>query len=144
MLRLVSDLLVQHFLGDTNFHYYALYPPSFSHDYSVWWSNRTKTNILTPEFTCLLLRVCACAALYLDVKIQAKLESELGESVQTLTEHYHHAAQRLSSTISPGKGGLSQVQQLFLTSFWYKTEGLFIESWHSLSSAIHQGQELGM
>lgn len=99
--------------------------------------------MLTPEFTCLLLRVCACSALYLDKRLQEKLESELGESVQTLSERYHHAAQRLSSTISPGKGGLSQIQQLFLTAFWYKTEGLFIESWHWLGSSIHQAQELG-
>lgn len=99
--------------------------------------------MLTPEFTSLLLRVCACSALYLDMRLQEKLESELGESVQTLSERYHHAARRLSSTISPGKGSLTQVQQLFLTAFWYKSEGLFIESWHWLSFSIHQAQELG-
>lgn len=90
------------------------------------------------------MRVCALSALYLDTRLQQKLESELGESVQTLSERYHHAAQRLSGPIPPGKGGLTQVQQLILTAFWYKTEGLFIESWHSLSSAIHEAQELGM
>ena len=115
----------------------------FSHDYSVWWANRTRAYMLTPEFTCLLLRVCACSALYLDAELQQKLESELGGSIQTLSESYHHAAQRLSGTISPGKGGLAQVQQLFLYAFWFKTEGLFVESWHALSYAIHEAQEIG-
>ncbi|KAE8134502.1 hypothetical protein BDV38DRAFT_273520 [Aspergillus pseudotamarii] len=73
-----------------------------------------------------------------------KLESELGEHIQSLSECYHHAARRLSSTISPGRGGLTQVQQLFLTACWFKTEALFVESWHALSSAIHEAQELGL
>lgn len=103
-----TDILVQHFLGDTNYHYYALYPPMFSYDYSVWWTNRTRAQVLTPQFTCLLLRVCACSALYLDMRLQQKLETELGESVQTLSERYHNAAQRLSGTISPGKGDLAR------------------------------------
>jgi len=137
------DTLIQHFLGDTDYHYYALYPPMFSYDYSVWWANRTRTQVLTTQFTCLLLRVCACSALYLDIKLQQKLETEVGGSIQTLSERYHNAAHRLSGTISPGKGGLAQVQQLFLTAFWYKTEGLFIESCHSLSASIHEAQELG-
>lgn len=50
-----SDILVQHFLGDTNHHYYTLYPPMFSYDYSVWWTNRTRAQVLAPQFTCLLL-----------------------------------------------------------------------------------------
>jgi len=115
----------------------------FSYDYSVWRTNRTRAQVLTPQFTCLLLRVCASSALYLDMRLQQKLETELGESIQTLSERYHNAVQRLSGTISPGKGDLAQVQQLFLTAFWYKTESLFIESWHSLSASIHKAQELG-
>ena len=99
---------------------------------------------LIPEFTCLLIRVCACSAQYLDAESLYKMESELGESAQNLSEKCHHAAKQLSHTIAPGKGGLAQVQQLFLTSAWYKSESLFVESWHALSSSIHEAQELGM
>lgn len=144
LLTLVPDILVQHFLDQTNYNYYCLYPPTFSQDYSSWWSNRASGKPLTPEFTCLLLRVCACSAPYLDSDHQQKLESELGESIQSLSESYHHAAKQLSNTIGPGKGGLTQIQQLFLTATWYKSESLFIESWHTLSACIHEAQELGM
>jgi hypothetical protein len=69
---------------------------------------------------------------------------ELGVTTQSLTERWHRAARLLSNTISPGRGGLTQIQQLFLTALWFKTEALFIESWHILGAAIHEAQELGM
>lgn len=140
----IQDILVQRFLEDTNYNYYSIYPPTFSHEYAAWWSDRASGRPLTPEFTCLLVRVCACSAQYLDAEIRQKLESELGESVKSLSESYHHAAKQLSNTIAPGKGGLTQVQQLFLMAAWFKSESLFIESWHALSSSIHEAQELGM
>lgn len=37
-----------------------------------------------------------------------------------------------------------QVQQLFLTAQWFKTEAFFVESWHALGAAIHEAQELGI
>jgi hypothetical protein len=75
--------------------------------------------------------------------MRQKLESELGEKIQRLSERYHRAALRLSNRISPGKGGLTQIQRLFLMAFWFKTEALFTESWHTLAAAIHEAQELG-
>lgn len=144
LLLIEIDILVQRYLEVTNFSYYALYPPIFLHDYATWWSDRGSGKPLAPEFTCLLIRVCACSAQYLNTEIKTKLESELGESVQSLSENYHHAAKQLSNTIPPGKGGLAQIQQLFLTSAWFKSESLFVESWHALSSCIHEAQELGM
>ncbi|KAJ5291592.1 hypothetical protein N7478_000843 [Penicillium angulare] len=128
----------------TNFNYYCLYPPIFSADYATWWTDRANSKVVTPEFTCLLVRVCACSAQYLDADNTQKLATELGGSIQTLSENLHHAARQLSSTIGPGKGGISQVHQLFLTSAWFKSEGLFVESWHALGSCIHEAQEQGM
>lgn len=64
--------------------------------------------------------------------------------MQSLAENYHHAAKQLSNTIAPGKGGLAQIQQLFLTVSWLKAESLFVESWHALSAAIHEAQEQGL
>ncbi|RAL10427.1 uncharacterized protein BO97DRAFT_406919 [Aspergillus homomorphus CBS 101889] len=139
-----TDILVHHFLSEINGQYYCLYPPTFSHDYATWWSGKASGQALTPEFTCLLLRICACAALYLDSGVRQKLETELGENAQNLAERYHHTAKQLSSTIAPGKGGLTNVQQLFLNAVFFKSEALFVESWHALGAAIHQAQELGM
>ncbi|KAJ5161533.1 hypothetical protein N7492_006925 [Penicillium capsulatum] len=139
-----TDILVQRYLSVTNFIYYCLYPPTFSDDYAAWWLDRAHGKSLKPEFTCLLIRVCACSLQYLDAEIQQKIESDLGESVQTLSENYHHAAKQLSNTIDPGKGGLTQIQQLFLTGTWFKSESLFVETWHTLSSCIHEAQEIGM
>ncbi|KAL4786110.1 fungal-specific transcription factor domain-containing protein [Aspergillus varians] len=139
-----TDILVHHFLDYTNYQYYAIYPPAFMQGYITWWSGKATGLPLTSEFTCLLLRVCACSVTYLDEDISQKLASELGESVDHLSMLYHNAAKQLSSTIGPGKGGLIQVQQLFLTAQWFKTEALFVESWHALGAAIHEAQELGM
>ncbi|PTU22657.1 hypothetical protein P175DRAFT_0507472 [Aspergillus ochraceoroseus IBT 24754] len=138
------DILIQHFLNNTNYHYCALYPPAFLSDYSTWWSRKSNGQPITSEFTCLLLRVCACSAPYLDDELREKLESELGESIEHQSRLYHNAAKQISSTIAPGKGGLIQVQQLFLTAQWLKTESLFVESWHALGVAIHEAQEQGM
>lgn len=76
--------------------------------------------------------------------VRRRLESELGVSLQVLTERLHTAATKLSASIPPGRGGLTQVQQLFLSAFWFKAEEQWIDSWHSLSSAIREAQEIGM
>ncbi|KAL5333448.1 fungal-specific transcription factor domain-containing protein [Aspergillus crustosus] len=137
-------ILVQHFLDNTNYHYYALYPPSFMHDYATWWSRRANGLAPTTECTCLLLRVCACSVPYLDGETRRKFEAELGESDEHLSKLYHTAARQLSSTIAPGKGGMTQLQQIFLTAQWFKTEASFVESWHTLGAAIHEAQGLGL
>jgi hypothetical protein len=139
-----SDILVQHFLNNTNYQYYALYPPAFLHDYDAWWSGKAKGLPPTSDFTCLLLRVCACSVPCIDEGTRQKIESELGETAEHLSMLYHSTAKQLSSTIGPGKGGLTQLQQLFLTAQWFKTEALFVESWHALGAAIHEAQELGI
>ncbi|KAL4886468.1 fungal-specific transcription factor domain-containing protein [Aspergillus karnatakaensis] len=139
-----TDILVQHFLDNINHQYNALYPPAFMNDFETWWSGKATGVPPSPEFTCLLLRVCACAVPYTDEETRQKLESELGESAEHLSMLYHKAAKQLSSTIAPGKGGLTQLQQLFLTAQWFKTEALFVDAWHALGAAIHEAQELGM
>lgn len=144
LTRFVKDMLVQNFLNDANYHYYCLYPPTFSDGYSRWWEVRTSGGSVSPEFTCLVLRVCACSLQFLKTEERKRLELELGERVQTISERYHRVARQLSHSIPTGKGGLTQVQQLFLTAFWYKNDAMFIESWHTLAAAIHEAQEIGM
>ncbi|KAJ9243303.1 transcriptional regulator family: Fungal Specific TF [Paecilomyces variotii] len=138
------DMLVQNFLNDANYHYYCLYPPTFSDGYSRWWEVRASGGSVSPEFTCLVLRVCACSLQFLKTEERKRLELELGERVQTISERYHRVARRLSNSIPIGKGGLTQVQQLFLTAFWHKNDAMFIESWHTLAAAIHEAQEIGL
>ena len=106
-----------------------------------WWATRHQT----PDayFTCLLLRVCACSTQHISDALRLKLETELGETTQVLTERYQTAAQMLSDRIQPGAGGLQQVQELYLAATWYKSESLFVESWHALSQAIRVAQEIG-
>lgn len=59
-----------------------------------------------------------------------------------MTERFHVAAQKLSASIARGKGGIVHVQQLFLEAQWYKSEACMVESWHSLSVAIREAQEI--
>lgn len=83
------------------------------------------------------------SAQYLEESLKRRLEIELGEKAQSMTERWHAAAQKLSSSIPRGAGGVVQVQQLFLESSWWKSEANMVEAWHSLSSAIREAQEIG-
>lgn len=126
-----------------NYFHYAVYPPQFLTDYTDWWHRRSDHLTLSPEFTCLLLKICACSAKYLEGASRLQIESELGEGIDILANRFHDAAGDLSRHIGPGKGGLMQVQQLFLSVTWYKAESKFVEAWHSLGAAIREGQEIG-
>lgn len=136
-------MLVQNFLDNANFQYYAIFPEQLRDQSTEWWEIRAAGRRLTPEFTCLLLRVCSVSAQYLEDSLKSRLEIELGEKAQSMTERFHAAAQKLSSSIPRGAGGVIQVQQLFLESSWWKSEANMVEAWHSLSSAIRGAQEIG-
>ncbi|KAF2098344.1 hypothetical protein NA57DRAFT_77134 [Rhizodiscina lignyota] len=142
--RFLTDALVQNYVRIQIYHYNPIYAPTFLEDYSQWWKDRASGEELSPAFTCLLLRVCACSAQYLNPSIKEKLVYELVASPQDLTEKYDKAAVKLSGTIIPGTGGLVQVQQLFLVASWMKSEGLLVESWHALCNAIREAQEIGL
>ncbi|PHH65615.1 hypothetical protein CDD81_2050 [Ophiocordyceps australis] len=140
--RPYTDSLVQNFLNNVNFHYYIIYPPSFLDDYRDWWASRSDKKPLGLPWTCLLLMVCACSAQYTHVELQHKLETDLGQSTQQLTESYHNAARELHSVIPVGNNHLLNVQSLLHSCYWYKSEARFVECWHVLSSAIREAQEL--
>lgn len=121
-----------------------IHPPSFTHQYVRWWADRGTGHPVSPVFTCMILRVCACAAQDISPANQQKLEAELGDPVTTLNARLHDASRRISGLIRPGKGGIVQVQQLLLTASWLKGESMFVDAWHTLCSAIHEAQELGI
>ncbi|KAF4978979.1 hypothetical protein FZEAL_4734 [Fusarium zealandicum] len=142
--RPYTDILVQNFLNNVNFHYYIIYPPSFLEQYQHWWTARSDNRPLSVQWTCLLLMVCACASQYTDVDLQRKLEVDLGDTIQRLTEQYHEAARELGSTIPIGHSHLINVQQLLHSCYWFKSEARFVECWHVLNSAVREAQELSM
>ncbi|PSS03380.1 hypothetical protein BD289DRAFT_478550 [Coniella lustricola] len=139
-----TDVLVQNYLGNANYQYYPLFPEQFRGQIAEWWDARAAGRRLTPELTCLLLRVCAVSAQFLEESLQQRLEIEIGEKAQSMTERFHAAAIKLSASIPRGSGGVIQVQQLFLEASWWKAESSMKNSWHSLSMAIREAQEIGM
>jgi hypothetical protein len=84
---------VQYFLKEVNYQYYILFPLKSSQDYAAWWTKRTNGQKLGAAFTSLLFRVCACATQSVGGELRKKLEIELGEKTQGLSQRYHEAAQ---------------------------------------------------
>ncbi|KAL2198921.1 fungal-specific transcription factor domain-containing protein [Corynascus similis CBS 632.67] len=138
-----NDCLVDNWLNGANHQYYALYPPEFRTQYDGWWA--TPRNKVTPELTSLILRVCACSLHFIiDDSVRVRLETELDTDVLTFADRLHTAAEKLSTSIPPGKGGLVHVQQLFLTAFWFKSAEKWTEAWHALGKAVRAANEIGL
>ncbi|KAF2021511.1 hypothetical protein BU24DRAFT_362141 [Aaosphaeria arxii CBS 175.79] len=142
--RSITDTFVNHFLTVVNYRYNAIYGPTFTENYVQWWTDRASGKKLSPEFTCLLLRILAYSVQYLTVEIRRMVEFELACSSQQLTERFGGAADQLSSTFPPSKSSLERVQEQFLRGAWLKSESKIVESWHALGSTIREAQELGM
>jgi hypothetical protein len=136
-----ADMVIQNFFKHPNYHYYMVYPPQFTEEYMKWWDRRKQKQTLSIAFTSLLLRACACSLQYLEIELRPRI-AELGD-LQTLTEKLHDAACKVNDTMTPGEGGLFQVQQLIMMSWWFKSETRFHESWHALAQAYLSAQELG-
>ncbi|KAG6096462.1 hypothetical protein E4U30_001478 [Claviceps sp. LM220 group G6] len=142
--RPYTDALVQNFLNNVNFQYHILYTSSFLEEYRAWWTSRSEGRPLGLQWTCLLLTVCACSTQHTDAELQRKLETDLGQSTHKLAEQYHNAARELHSVIPVRSNHLLNVQSLLHSCFWYRSEARFVESWHVLSAAIREAQELGI
>lgn len=141
---MIPDTLVQVFLDHAHFHYCIIYPPVFVEQYQQWWKARTESKPLNVPWTCLLLMVCACALQHCDASWQRRLKISPGDTIQQLTERFHDAAHELSCTIPIGYSHLINIQQRLLSCYWLKSEARLVESWHVLSSAIREAQELCM
>ncbi|KAJ3515239.1 hypothetical protein NM208_g14986 [Fusarium decemcellulare] len=146
--RPYADILVQNFFDHVNHHYCILYEPSFQASYESWWSRRRDaSNLRSPSMialTSLVLRVCSNSIQFLSIDTQSRIESDLGESVASLTKRYHAAANNLGDLIPPGVAGLVHAQQLFLGATWSKAEANFVDSWHMLAASVRQAQEIGI
>ncbi|KAF9779690.1 hypothetical protein IL306_001621 [Fusarium sp. DS 682] len=140
--RPYTDILVQNFLNNVNYHYYIVYPPSFLDQYQLWWTARAEDRSLSVQWTCLLLTICACASQYTDAELQRNLEIGLSDAIKRISERFHEAARELGSAVPVGHSHIINVQQLLHSCYWFKAEARFVECWHVLNSAIREAQEL--
>jgi hypothetical protein len=145
--RPYTDLLVAGFFTHVNYHYEAVHQPTFMREYAEWWDRRRDAQgavaFSDVALTSLVLQMCANAAQFVEPSALEKLESELGEAMESLAERLFDAAQRLSTFIPPGEGGVVMVQRLFLGGGWLKNRVEVTRSWHLLGSAVREAQEIG-
>ncbi|KAF2260095.1 hypothetical protein CC78DRAFT_585199 [Lojkania enalia] len=142
--RSLTDSIVNHFLTVVNFRYNSIYAPTFTEQYVQWWSDRANNKPLSPEFTCLLLRICAYSVQYLTIPLRKSLEFELACNSQQLTERFSTAAEQLSTNFTASNTSVERVQEQFLKGAWLKSESKMVESWHALGCTIREAQELGI
>lgn len=119
-----------------------IHPKSFVREYHVWWEDRTKGHPLGLEWTSLLLMICACSTLFPSVKLQKRLERNLGDSCETLTERFHTTGRALHSAVPISHNHIFKVLKLVHSCYWFKSEARFGEAWHALDAAIREAQEL--
>lgn len=143
-LLTVLDVIVNHFLTVVNYRYTAIYGPTLTDQYVQWWSDRGAGMRLSPEFTCLLLRICAYSVQCLTPSLRKMVEFELDCSSQTLTERCADAAEQLSRSFATSGTSIERVQEQFLKCAWLKAESKIVESWHALGCTIREAQELGI
>ncbi|KAF1960472.1 hypothetical protein CC80DRAFT_489604 [Byssothecium circinans] len=142
--RSITDAFVNHFLTVVNYRYNAIYGPTFTEKYVQWWSDRANSRRLSPEFTCLLLRVLSYSVQYLSPSLRKMIEFELACSSQDLSERFSAAAEKLSKAFPPSSTSIERVQEQFLKGAWLKSESRMVESWHVLGHTIREAQELGI
>ncbi|KAJ5031495.1 hypothetical protein PSV08DRAFT_197189 [Bipolaris maydis] len=142
--RSITDTIVNHFLNVVNYRYSAIYGPSLAEQYVEWWADRSAAKQLSPEFTCLLLRICAYSVQYLTPPLRKMIEFELACTSQTLTERFSTAADELSRSFEASRTSIERVEEQFLKCAWLKSESKIVESWHTLSRTIREAQELGI
>lgn len=134
---------MNHFLTVVNYRYSAIYGPTLTQQYVQWWADRAVGKGLSPEFTCLLLRICAYSVQYLTPSLRKMIEFELACSSQALTERFASAAEQLSQSFEASNTSIERVQEQFLKGAWLKSESKIVESWHALGCTIREAQELG-
>lgn len=88
--------------------------------------------------------VCSCATQHLNANDRPKIELDMRESTEELTENYRDLARELSNAIPVGHYHLLNVQRMLHAIYWYKSEARFVEAWHLIGAAVREAQELGV
>ena len=139
-----TDLVIQLFITDINYHYYIIYPPSFLQDYHIWWDRRNHNKTISLQYTCLLAMLCSGTIQHVSGDLQKAVEAELSDTSDNISDKLHSATRELTSVIPIGHYHMMNVQRLLHSAYWYKAEARFVEAWHVLNQAILEGKELGM
>jgi hypothetical protein len=119
-----------------------IHPKSFAREYHVWWEDRTEGRPLGLEWTSVLLMICACSTLFPSAKFQKRLERNLGDSCETLSERFHTTGRALHSAVPINHNHIFKVLKLVHSCYWFKSKARFGEAWHVLDAAIREAQEL--
>lgn len=143
MLTFQTDLFVQIFFNNVNYHYYIIYPPRFLEQYQEWWDRRAGHEPLNLQWTALLVVICACATQHLELDVKPRIEADLGEPAEQLTERYQQVSRELAGMIPNGRYHLINIQRMLHEIYWYKSEARFVEAWHLIGAAVRESQELG-
>jgi hypothetical protein len=114
----LADAIVNHFLNVVNYRYTAIYGPTLTTQYVEWWARRGSGGRLWPEFTCLLLRICAYSVQYLTPDLRNMVEFELACNCQVLTDRFDAAADQLSQSFEASSITIERVQEQFLRCAW--------------------------
>lgn len=138
-------MLLTSFTETVNYCYYIVDPTRLMKVYTTWRRGLRQTSpVLNPAFVGLMLRICTCAVPCLTSDIKEKIEADLDVPIQELVDRCNQAAIELGAKIPIGEGGLFQVQQLLLTSYWHDSQGNFFDCWHALGAAIREAQAIGL
>lgn len=138
-----TDALVQIFFNTVNYHYYIIYPPVFLDQYQKWWDARLGSQPLSIEWTALLAIICSVTTQHLDANTRAKIETEMGDSVDNLSVSYLDLTRNLSAAIPIGSYHILNIQRMLHTIYWFKSEARFPEAYLLISEAVGEATELG-
>lgn len=138
------DTLVQIFFNTVNYHYYIIYPPIFLDQYQRWWDARLGSQPLSIEWTALLVIICSVTTQHLDADTRAKIETEMGDSVDNLSVSYLDLTRNLATAIPIGSYHILNIQRMLHTIYWFKSEARFPEAYLLISEAVGEATELGL
>ncbi|VUC21607.1 unnamed protein product [Clonostachys rosea] len=139
-----TDALVQIFFNTVNYHYYIIYPPTFLDQYQKWWDSRLGSQPLSIEWTSLLAIICSVTTQHLDPDTRAKIKTEMGDSVDALSESYLDLTRNLATAIPMGSYHILNIQRMLHTIYWFKSEARFPEAYMLISEAVSEATELGL
>lgn len=137
-----ADVIVRNFINHCHFQSYIIHLPSFLEDYRGWWADRHAGNALELQWTSLLLAICACSTQHAQDELRNRLEIELGEQLEELSDRYHRTACELHDAIPISNWNITCLQQFMDSCLWYKCKARFIQAWHTLNTSVRLAQEL--
>ena len=142
--RVVTDILIQHFLSEANWIYEMVYAATFLERYNLWWSQPCQS-VDDLEFAVLLLRLCSYSAQFLPSQSYTA-DTILGKSLYTIREQCDASAIALSQLpiLKKAPPSITRIHQLFFRACYLKNEGEMKDSWDVLSEAIREAHEMGL